>query len=165
MADSILLNDKEAVIKNVERLHDQIMNEQGGRINSMMAPQLVDCDVKERTVTLEFPVMAWELNRKEKLHGGVICTMLDYSAGTTVTGFTGSWGPTVDIDVRFVKFGNPDDIIIGVGKVVSAGRKVFHMESRLYSKATGDLIATSSSTFLNLMNQQSTKSGSDAKPE
>ncbi len=153
MADSILLTDKEAIIKNIEALHCEVLNRQSGRVNSMMAPRFIDCNVEERTVTLEFPVLPWELNRKDKLHGGVICTMLDYSAGTTLTGFTGGWGPTVDIDVRFVKFGNPDDVIIGVGKVISAGKKVFHIESKLYSKSTGALIATATSTFLNLMNK------------
>jgi acyl-coenzyme A thioesterase PaaI-like protein len=65
----------------------------------------------------------------------------------------GGWCPTVDIDVRFLKPGKIGDKIIGVGRFVSAGKRVFHMESKLYNKETGEVIATSTSTFLNILNK------------
>ena len=65
----------------------------------------------------------------------------------------GGWCPTVDMDVRFLKSGKVGDTLVAVGRFVSAGKRVLHMEAKLYDKETGDLIATSTSTFLNTINK------------
>ena len=63
------------------------------------------------------------------------------------------WCPTVDIDVRFISFGNLGDVLIGTGRIVTAGRRIFHMESSLVDKATSKLVATSTSTYLNMLDK------------
>ena len=149
MANSFLLTDKESVMQNLKNIHAENTGGHRERVNGLMAADYVDCDPDKHTVTLEFHVKEWELNRAGFLHGGVICTMLDHTAGAAASSFTGSWCPTVDMDVRFISFGKPGDVLIGTGRIVSAGRKILHMDAGLSDKATGRLIATATSTYLN----------------
>lgn len=153
MANSFLLTDKEAVMRNLKKIEEENSNIHSDRVNGLMAADYVDCDIDARTVTIEFQVKPWELNRAGVLHGGVICTMLDHAAGAALIAFTGGWCPTVDIDVRFISFGNLGDVLIGTGRIVTAGRRIFHMESSLVDKATSKLVATSTSTYLNMLDK------------
>ena len=149
MANSFLITDKTTVMRNLNKIAAENAGEHRERVNGLMNADYVDCDVDNLTVTLEFKVKPWELNRAGFLHGGVICTMLDHTAGAAASSFTGSWCPTVDMDVRFISFGKPGDVLIATGRIVSAGRKILHMESSLTDKATGRLIATATSTYVN----------------
>lgn len=154
MANSFLLTDKEAVMQNLKKINEKNYGEHKERINGLIEPECIDCDVKNLSISLQFNVKPWELNRADLLHGGVICTMLDYSAGATVSSFFGGWCPTVDMDVRFISFGQLDDTIIATGRIVSAGKRVFHTEAVLKNKDTGKVIATSTSTFLNILKKE-----------
>lgn len=149
MANSLLITDKATVMKNLKKIEAENATDHKNRVNGLMAADYVDCDVDRHTVTLEFHVKEWELNRAGFLHGGVICTMLDHTAGAAASSFTGSWCPTVDMDVRFISFGKPGDVLVGTGRIVSAGRKILHMEAGLSDKATGRLIATATAAYLN----------------
>lgn len=149
MANSFLITDKDTVMRNLKKIEAENASDHRERVNGLMSADYVDCDTDKLTVTLEFQVRPWELNRAGFLHGGVICTMLDHTAGAAASSFTGSWCPTVDMDVRFISFGKPWDVLIGTGRIVSAGRKILHMEADLSDKATGRLIATATSTYLN----------------
>ena len=153
MAESVLITDKETVMANLRRLETENHTIKKDQVNGMMSPSYLDCSIEDRSITIEFEVLPWESNQAGGLHGGIICTMLDHVAGMAVMTMAGGWCPTVDIDVRFLKPGKIGDKIIGVGRFVSAGKRVFHMESKLYNKETGEVIATSTSTFLNILNK------------
>ena len=155
MANTFLLTDRNAVMENLNKIAAENAGEHRERVNGLMNADYVDCDVDNLTVTLEFHVRPWELNRAGFLHGGIICTMLDHTAAAAASAFTGSWCPTVDMYVRFISFGKPDDILIGTGRIVSAGKNIFHMEASLKNKTSGRLIATCTAAYLNIARQQS----------
>ena len=155
MANSFLLTDKKAVMENLNKIAAENAGEHKERVNGLMAADYVDCDIDNRTVTLEYKVKPWELNRAGFLHGGVICAMLDHTTGATASAFTGTWCPTVDMNVRFISFGKPGDVLVAPGRIVSPGKRIFHMEASLADKASGRLIATCTATYLNAAGQQS----------
>ena len=124
------------------------------RVNGLMAADYCDCDVDRLSVTLEFKVLPWELNRGGFLHGGIICAMLDHTAGAAASSYTGIWCPTVDMDVRFLSFGKPGDSLLCTGRIVAPGRRILHMEAILQDKATGKVVASSTSTYLNSTDRQ-----------
>jgi len=153
MSNSVLITDKEVVMANMKQIEYENATTRQHEVNGLLSPVYADCSIEDRSVTLEFEVKPWEANRAGILHGGVICTMLDHVAGSAVITMAGGWCPTVDIDVRFLKPGKIGDRLVGVGRFVSAGRRIFQMESKLYNKETGDIIATSTSTFLNTLSK------------
>lgn len=141
-------------MENLKKIEAENTGDHKKRVNGLMSANYLECDIDDLTVTAEFQVQPWELNRKDVLHGGIICTMLDHTAAITVTSFTNLWCPTVDMDVRFISFGQLDDTIIATGRIVSAGKRVFHTEAVLKNKSTGKIIATSTSTFLNILKKE-----------
>lgn len=154
MSNSFVITDKETVMENLKKIKAENTGDHRGRVNGLMSAEYVDCDPENLTVTAEFKVAPWELNRKDLLHGGIICTMLDHVSAITVTSFTNLWCPTIDIDVRFISFGQLDDTIVATGHIVSAGKRVFHAKAELMNKTTGKIIATSTSTFLNILKKE-----------
>lgn len=151
MAESVLITDKEVIMANMKAMEIENLTTKQGEVNGMLAPVYADCSVEDRTVTLEFEVKPWEVNRAGILHGGIICTMLDHVSGTAVMTMAGGWCPTVDIDVRFLKQCKVGDKIRGVAHFVSAGRRILQLEAKLYNIETGDIVAASTSTFLNII--------------
>lgn len=62
----------------------------------------------------------------------------------------GGWAPTVDLQVHFLRPGQPGDTILAVGRIISAGQTLVHAEASLASKATGKKLAVCTATFLNM---------------
>ena len=154
MPKEFLIRDREAVMKNLKKIEGENAGEQRERVNGLMAADYCDCDVDRLSVTLEFKVLPWELNRGGFLHGGIICAMLDHTAGAAASSYTGIWCPTVDMDVRFLRFGKPGDSLLCTGRIVAPGRRILHMEAILQDKATGKVVASSTSTYLNSTDRQ-----------
>ena len=147
MSDTYLLHDKEEVLKNLRIMDRRCSEEQPVRVNCLTGAKYLDCDVEKKTVYMEYPVRDWELNIAGRLHGGVICTMLDLIAGTAVFTFTGNWNPTVDMTVQFLRPANLGDVLCGEGTIISAGRRLFHIESKLYDKKSGKPVASALITY------------------
>ena len=118
------------------------------RVNGMMNPKYLDCDIDKRTVTIEYTTAHWEANRVGILHGGVICTMLDHGAGAAVSAYVGEWCPTVDLDVHFLRQGHIGEDLVVIGEIIHLGRRAVHAEAKLYEKLSGKLIATCLGTYL-----------------
>ena len=154
MPKEFLIRDREAVMKNLKKIEGANAGEQRERVNGLMAADYCDCDVDRLSVTLEFKVLPWELNRGGFLHGGIICAMLDHTAGAAASSYTGIWCPTVDMDVRVLSFGKPGDSLLCTGRIVAPGRRILHMEAILQDKATGKVVASSTSTYLNSTDRQ-----------
>lgn len=154
MPKEFLITDRETVMKNLKKIEGENSGDQRERVNGLMAVDYCDCDVDRLSVTLEFKVLPWELNRGGFLHGGIICAMLDHTAGAAASSYTGIWCPTVDMDVRFLSFGKPGDSLLCTGRIVAPGRRILHMEAILQDKATGKVVASSTSTYLNSTDRQ-----------
>ncbi len=69
MTNSFLLTDKESVMQNLKNIHAENTGGHRERVNGLMAADYVDCDIESLTVTAEYQVLPWELNRKDVLHG------------------------------------------------------------------------------------------------
>ena len=149
MPKEFLITDRETVMKNLKKIEAENAGDQRERVNGLMAADYCDCDVDRLSVTLEFKVLPWELNRGGFLHGGIVCAMLDHTAGAAASSYTGVWCPTVDMDVRFLSFGKPEDTLTCTGRIASPGKRILHMEAVLSNKSTGKILATCTSTYLN----------------
>lgn len=154
MNTSVLLTNRaevEATFRLLEK--ENLKNPQ--IVNGMLAPTYLSCDMEQQSVTIEYEVKPWEMNRVGILHGGIFATMLDHAAGTAAAAFLGDWAPTVDLQVHFLRPGQSGDTITAVGRIISAGRTLVHAEAVLTSKTTGKKLAVCTGTFLNMAAKQS----------
>lgn len=73
-------------------------------INAYMKMSLVSYDFEHTSVTLAFPVEAWQLNPAGQMHGGLISAALDITMGCVCYIFSeASFTPTIQMSVNFNK--------------------------------------------------------------
>ena len=144
----VQLMTPEFVESRRQYLHDERQSNPND-INGMMDPHYVSVDYYEGTMTLRFETKLWEMNRVGILHGGVISTMLDHTAGSAVYTFLGHWCPTVDIDVRYISQAVMGDVLICTGRVIHCGERIITAEATMINERTGRLVATSLMTCAN----------------
>ena len=156
MSNSVLLTDR-AEVEATFRLLEEENRQNPHIVNGMMQPRYLGCNIEEQSITIEYAVRDWEMNRVGILHGGIMSTMLDHTAGITVAAFLGGWAPTVDLQVHFLRPGQPGDTILSVGKIIAAGQTLVHAEAALTSKTTGKKLAVCTATFMNMAARQAAR--------
>lgn len=118
-------------------------------IMEMMKMELVDCSYREKSVTLRFPVMSWQINPIGTMHGGISATAADDTGGlltqmVTMTGVT----PTVYLNTSYlspVKLG--DDLIVKA-RIERAGKRLIHVHVEGWSEATGEMAIAAMATYM-----------------
>lgn len=107
-------------------------------------------EAEEGLVKMRFTVKEYMLNPIKIIHGGVLATMLDELMGAAGFLMNRPVGyATINMNVDFLHSAKLNEILIGEGKVVRAGKTVMHTEAKItnadgkvVAKATSNLIAT-----------------------
>ena len=107
-------------------------------------------EAEEGLVKMRFTVKEYMLNPIKIIHGGVLATMLDELMGAAGFLMNRPVGyATINMNVDFLHSAKLNEILIGEGKVIRAGKTVMHTEAKItnadgkvVAKATSNLIAT-----------------------
>ena len=113
MSFSDFTTDDELLAKRLKEVEESVKS-RPHEMDARLEGRYLSCCGEERSMTIEFPVLEWEANYGGILHGGIICTMLDHTAGVTAICFMGGWTPTVDLDVHFLRSAKVGDTISGM---------------------------------------------------
>ncbi len=113
-----------------------------------MTAEALEAD--EGYVKLQFTVKEYMLNPLKILHGGVAATMLDELMGAAGFLLNRPVGyATINMNVDYLRSARLEEVLIGEGEIVRAGKNVIHAkatlvnsENKLIAKATSNLIAT-----------------------
>lgn len=143
--------DQETMEKAVRAAVDEVYELQAGKVNALLEPKYIDCNVSEKTATIGFPVLKWEMNRVNVMHGGAISACFDFTLGI-LTRFYAQlhFSPTVNLETTYLKAIPFGDELQITGRVVSAGRSLTHLYAEAHLKSSGKLVATAKSTYLNV---------------
>lgn len=120
-----------------------------GDFDSQMDPDYVSSDYENGTVTIRWTAKKWEMNHIGILHGGIMASILDHTAGYAAYAFLGHWCPTVDIDVKLISQVNLGDQLTCVGQVIHAGARFITCSGNLYNDTNGRLVATGLMEYAN----------------
>ncbi len=120
-----------------------------GDFDSQMDPDYVSSDYENGTVTIRWIAKKWEMNHIGILHGGIMASILDHTAGYAAYAFLGHWCPTVDIDVKLISQVNLGDQLTCVGQVIHAGARFITCSGNLYNDTNGRLVATGLMEYAN----------------
>ena len=126
MSHSVLCTDRAEVGATFRLLEEENRNNPH-IVNGMMAPRYLSYDMDAQSVVIEYDVKDWEMNRVGILHGGILSTMLDHAAGITVAAFVGGWAPTIDLQVHFLRPGQPGDTIRAEARTIAAAVSYTHL--------------------------------------
>lgn len=118
------------------------------RANTMMNPRLAACSEKEQTVTIEFPVLEWQLNPGDTMHGGIIATAFDIALGIFAHYLNHYKSTvTVNISLNYIKPVPMGDSILITAKVTSLGERIITLSGECRLKSSGMLTNTALATF------------------
>ena len=124
---------------------------QKDQICGMLQSIRIGCSFEEKSLSLGFPVLAWQANRAGLLHGGIICTAMDMTAATLARFFAGeNYCPTVSLDVKYIRPVEVGDTMIVTVKGTAIGRRITQIQAEAVSEKTGKLVATGASVFMNV---------------
>lgn len=125
--------------------------DQSSSINGMMRSEKVSCSFEDKTITFGFPVQPWQVNRVGNLHGGMICTAFDLTIASLARFYAGeNFAPTISLDVKYVRPVSVGDTMLVTAKATSTGRRITQLTCEAYSKASGKLVATGASVYMNV---------------
>jgi len=103
----------------------------------------------EGRVEFHLPMAPTLANRTGRLHGGVLCTLLDacggYSGLYTPPGAAMRHAVTLSLTTQFLD-SRPDSLLIARGRVEKQGRSVYFSRSEVWIDGEG-LLATAVGTF------------------
>lgn len=94
-------------------------------------------------LTLDSAFQGWE----GVAHGGILCTILDEVMGWSVIG-RDTWGVTARMSVEFRRPVEVGRRLRAEGTVIEASRRLLRTEGRLLDAGTGELLATSTGTYV-----------------
>ena len=148
MSFSDFTTDNRVLAKRLKAV-DESVKAKPNEMDARLAGRYIECRGEDMSLTIEFPVLDWEANYSGILHGGVICAMLDHTAGVAAICFRDGWAPTVDLDVHFLRKADVGDTLVCRAEIEFFGRRIVHMKANLTSKTTGKVVATALATYLN----------------
>ncbi|NLP30140.1 MAG: PaaI family thioesterase [Clostridiales bacterium] len=144
--ERLLVQDK--LEKRVREILDYI-TKASNKIDGKLNLKLVGCNAEAGTITMEFPVMDWQLNTNNVMHGGMIATAFDEVLGIFAHYFAeGKAALTSNITVHYLKPVPKGDSLLITAKIISAGRKVITLSGEGHLKSNGMMTNSAIATFV-----------------
>lgn len=119
-----------------------------------LAPEFINCNYEEKSITLRFEVKEWMINPEKILFGGAMVSMLDNAYGFLCHYFAREkFIATINLNTTFLKPGNLGDIIYVKVKANSYGKTIVNMSGEVFDDTTKQLIGTSQTSYM-ILNKQ-----------
>jgi len=141
------LFEQDKLEKGIRRVLE-IIDKENGRVNQIMKQKFVVCNGVERTITLEFPVMEWQLNQNMVMHGGIVSTAFDIATGVFANYLNAA--VTGNVAINFIKPIPLGDSLIITAKVTSSGKRLTTLTAEGRLKSNGMIAGTAVTTYVNI---------------
>ena len=121
-----------------------------GNLYGLMKPRFLDCCWEERSLTMCFPAMEWELNAGGAMHGGITVSMIDSVMGSLTHILCGKLTPTIQLNTCFLRGGPASGDVVVKAKATRVGRTIIYLSAEVWIAGRPDkLIATSTASYRN----------------
>jgi len=139
----------EEIRAKVESLIDHINETQADTILAMVQPRFVDCDAENGTLTMAYPALNWERNPLGVMQGGIVATLMDFSAGCLAISYSTAKPVTVSMQVSYLR-GTPIGGEVYVrARATKTGRTLVHVFAECYEPSAPDkLTATANIVYM-----------------
>ena len=119
-------------------------------LNGRMLPSFYSCDEETREITIEFPLLDWEVNGIHTLHGGMESAMLDLTMTMVVFAFSRTGvPPTISMTTNYLRpvpMGQGGCVLVKA-KLTSCGRRNATAYSELIIPESGKIAMTAVGTY------------------
>ena len=104
---------------------------------------------EERSITVRFPILKWELNHMGSMHGGLIAAAVDTVSGMASSQFSGCHiNPTINISINYLLPALDGDAMLVTAKIDHLGKRLVNLTSTCRSETSGKTIATATVNFM-----------------
>ena len=119
------------------------------RINERMAPSFFSCDAEKQKLCLFFQTQEWQANPSGFLHGGIIATAVDITAGLLVKYLIKSNDAvTVEMNCNYLRAIPIGETYILSAEVDKAGKTLFYVNVNGKLKTSGKKAITASLVYM-----------------
>ena len=145
------MNGQERMEAYLEKTMHENNIVQKDTVNGMMRSVNMGCSYEDLSITLGFPVLQWQANRAEMMHGGAICTAFDMAAAAVARFCAGeNYAPTISLDVKYIRPVQLGDTMEVTAKATAAGKRITQIVCEAKSQNTGKLVATAATVYMNV---------------
>mgnify|MGYP001240476192 CR=1 FL=1 len=125
------------------------MNDMGtGNTDGMFEPEFLSYDDDAHKLEMRFPVLDWEINSKQVMHGAAVTGILDYAMGILANDVTaGEFAPSASINVNFIKAIPADADMLVTARIISRGRRIINLHAEARIEKTGVLAADAAGIY------------------
>ena len=99
-------------------------------VNGMMAPRYLSYDMDAQSVVIEYDVKDWERTESASCTAEFCPPCSTMPRESLSRAFVGGWAPTVDLQVHFLRPGQPGDTIRAEARIIAAGQTLVHAGGR-----------------------------------
>ena len=139
---------KNDVMNRLKMLAKEVQDEEGAKMNAMLAPEPYDCDIDSHTTIIRYEAKEWEQNHRGEIHGGVVAAMFDTAMGMSVIGLTDHDSvATADLDVSFIRPFTGEYFLFEVN-LIRAGKTMARVRALAKDQTTGKILASATSNFV-----------------
>lgn len=139
----------------IKEIIERLVTTQYGEVNRMLSPEFVSCDVEKMEAVLDFPVLNWELNQLNGLHGGISAAQFDFAMAIPAIFLSDmQFTPTIQMDITYVKPVPAGETLRIKATLVSHGRTLINVEGKGYLKSSGKLAITARGTYFNVASKK-----------
>lgn len=142
------MKTEKEVMDKLKRIAEEVQDTEAAKMNAMLAPEPLECDIETQTSKIRYIAKEWEQNHRGELHGGVVASMFDVSMGMSVLAFSDHYSvATADLDVSFIRPFMGESFIFEVN-VIRIGRTMARIRALATDEKTGKLLASATSNFV-----------------
>jgi len=137
-----------SLMGELEKVIDEIIQKDKNRLNFMLSPEPIECDIELRTSTINFSMKDWEKNQREEIHGGAIAAMFDTAMGATAAAFDyGKDVTTAALQVSYIRPMTKSKYSF-VSEVTNLGKTLIRVGSKAVDLETSKIVAISTATYV-----------------
>lgn len=127
---------------------DSLLKAKKDTTTSMLKPEFYSYDEENAALTIKFPVLKWELNGNEVMHGGNIASAFDVGLGIFANVASNNrFAPTTNLSINYIKPVHFGDSLLVTAKLTSVGNKLITLSGEGRLESNGKIAATAMATY------------------
>ena len=138
--------------EGIRRTVEHVVTNERGHINELIQPTFSSCSEEKASITLEYPVLAWESNSNDVMHGGISATIMDTTLGILANylciGIGKTFAPTINLSINYLKPIPVGETLCVEAKIVSFGKSLISVYGEAYIKGTTDPTVNATATYI-----------------